>query len=239
MLEQSDFMQPVEYTVEEASDLVPLEPLDQAILAAVEQSWYTKKKLLTSKDMSSITKLSQTKVAEIYAKPSFQHALRTKGLVSDQIFNGILTDKQVNTVNVVTNRHDVRSFREKLKECKVTVSQWGGWMSERTFYDYVQKRSGVNFNSADHTFFNIILTSMEEGDLAATKMYGEMRGLYQNKTVVDINFNQFVNQILEVVMDYVPEDKIEEMADRIESLQKNFAGSPNVLSAAPPMAIAI
>ena len=140
---------------------------------------------------------------------------------------------------MVTNRHDVRSFREKLKECKVTVSQWGGWMSERTFYDYVQKRSGVNFNSADHTFFNTILTSMEEGDLVATKMYGEMRGLYQNKSVVEINVNQFINQLLEVVAEYVPDDKIEELANRIDALQKNHSGSPNVLSMAAPMPIAI
>lgn len=202
----------------EANALEPLDELGQHVLALVEQFYWTNKKLLPVVNLVERTGLDEAVVKKIYDNPTFQQALRAKGFLTSAKFTNSLTPRQILAGNMVTTRQDTRSLREKLKEANVTISEWNGWMSNPTFYKYVQSKSGFDFKTAEVIAERTLLNAMEDGDLTAVKFFMELRGRYQNKVSVNLNFDLMITQIVETLSVFIPEEKLEEAADALERI---------------------
>lgn len=233
MLEQSYFTPPVEYTAKEANELEVLTGFENSVLAVVEQTWWNTKKLLTPLTAAAKLNLDKDLLKVVWKKPAFQHALRTKGLVNDSQFADFLTPKQIEAVNRVLTRQDTKSLREKLKSCGVTVNQWNGWLSNPTFYKYLQDRFGSDFKAGNITAQSQLLNAVEEGDMVAIKMLLEIQGIYQNKVQVEVNFSAFMEQIATIIAHFVPDDQLEAAATALEkvfSLHDPRSGAVDVLS---------
>ena len=242
MSEQSYFTAPTEYADENLSELPALNNFELSVLAAVEQEWWKNKIKLTPKLAAKKLNTEAALLEPVWKKPAFQHALRKKGIVTDQMFDGFLSTKQIEAANMVCNRYDNKSLREKLKMCGVTISQWNGWMGDTTFQKYLQSRVGTDFKSADYMAQNALLTAVEDGDLTAVKLYLEIRGIYQNKLQVDMNIPQFMQGVVEIMSKYIPEEHLEAAAldiERLYSLQtgRNTSDFGNVIAELAPTAV--
>lgn len=218
MSEQNFIEKVSSLTPEAANALDLLSEVAQSVLALIEYHWWTSKKLLNQQETVKLSDLDPIVVNEVFKNSTFQHALRSKGFVSEATFKNSLTPKQILAANIMTTRQDTRSTREKLKEAGVTISQWNGWMSNLVFYKYVQGKSGFDFKTAEVQAERTLLNAMEEGDLTATKMFLEMRGRYQNKVSVNLNFDLMITQIVETLSRFIPEEMLEEAADALERI---------------------
>lgn len=223
----------------ELNALEPLTEYETYILAAVEQVWWTKKRLMDAKSTAVMLHIPVEDMVVLWQKPSFVHALRSKGFVDDRRFEGILTPKQVLCANMLSNRYDTRSFREKLKECGVTPSQYSAWMAEKNFNKYIQEKVGIDFASGDRIAMQTLMQNVEGGDTTALKLYLEIRGIYNNKVSIDVNINVLIEQLIEVALNYIAEEKWEMFASHFERVRGLHVGGKddgtiNVISALAP-----
>lgn len=223
----------------ELNALTPMSELAQDVLAVVETHYTIKRKLLTVDEIAERLDIDYDSAKQVYSEPAFKQALRTKGLVTDSRFKNSLTPQQVHCANIVTNRHDAKTFREKLQICGVKVNQWNAWMADAVFSKYVQEKGNLDFNSSDHIFQGSLLEGVQNGDAASLKLYAEIRGIFQNKVSVDVNINLVVEQLVEVALMFIPEEKWEEFASGIERVRGLATSGSNQIIDVMPRTLAL
>lgn len=223
-----------------ASDLnaiAPMSDLAQDVLAAVETHYVIKRKLLSTSEIAERLDIDYETATRICAEPAFKQALKSKGFITESKFKNSLSSQQVYCANMVTNRHDKASFRQKLDLCGVKISQYNSWMADPVFSKYVQEKSNIDFNSSDHLFQHSLLERVQEGDASALKLYAEIRGIFQNKVSVDVNINLVVEQLVETALMFIPEEKWEEFASNIERVRGLATTGPSQIIDIMPRAL--
>jgi hypothetical protein len=216
---------------DEQNILPAITPNLSKIITAVEQYWWTAKKLLNTVEISKVTGIPLTEVSNLTSSETYINVLRVKGLITTNINSELLTSRQILAANMVLTRADTRSLREKLKEVGVSVSEWNGWLATKAFKTYVTARSESELASHDHAAFKTILNAVDEGDIAATKLFLELRGRYSTKVDVSVNVNVLLTQVVELIASYVSSDQLEEIATKLDSLYNNHTGQ--ALNVAP------
>jgi hypothetical protein len=207
--------------------LAPLSVQALEVLAIVEQLWWTKNVTVTPQNIAKYVDIDADIVKNVWKEPAFLYAIKAKGINIVKVYKDILTPKQIATANIVLNHLDRRTLQQKLKITGTTTTQWNAWLSEAAFAEYVEKKSGGSFKSGDYLLRKNLLNGLEDGDLAATKLYAEIRGIINNKVQVDVNINVVLQQVIEVLQQFIPQERRLEAAEALERLGSFHGNTSN------------
>lgn len=192
-----------------------------AALSYIEQMYWTRRQLPSNEKLADVTGVRTSTVMSWWNNDSFRTALKFRGvpLTNQPEEDQALTVEQLALANALLNLADKRSVREKLKELNIKSNQYTSWLQQPAFRDYLKKRSEDLFGAHHHTFYSSIIQAMEGGDLQATKLYGEVTGLYNPKLDVNVNVNVIVSRVLEIITKHVRDPEVlARIADDVELL---------------------
>lgn len=156
------------------------------VVTAVEQFWKIKKHFPGTEELSKILNFPQDKIQEILdteyvikrfdilgidpnAVPLAQRGELKKNQTG-------LTDKQLAVVETILNPMDKRGHREKLGTLGVKPTTYQGWMSNKTFTDYMNQRAEDMFGDSMPLAKEALVRKVMRGDIGAIKLYMEMNG---------------------------------------------------------------
>lgn len=201
----------------------------------VEQVWWEMGRIPTDEKISEVVKINIQTVRKYWKDERFRKALQTRGvtlqLEEDDL--PILSMQQMNVVAILLNTFDRRSMREKLEAVQVTPQQLAAWMRDSRFASHYRKRAEKQFAEADATAYMSVIKGMEDGDLKATQLFLEMRGLYSPKVQMDVNVDNVLVRVIEAVTKHVKDPAILALiADELDAI-------PGVSMRAPQVAEAI
>lgn len=128
----------------------------------------------------------------------------------------VLTSAQLMAANVVLNRHDTRSLREKLEFLGISSQAWAAWLRQPGFSKYMTKRAEEAFGANDFAAYGALSDAVEEGKLDAVKLHFEMRGKYKHTVDVNVNIEQVLMQVVEVISRHIDD------RDLLLSIAKDF-----------------
>lgn len=177
-------------------------------VAFIEQSYFDKGQLPSDEKISDVVGVTVQTVKSWWNNDQFIGALKMRQVPLPDKDDGLLTLIQLEVITRLLNTSDKRSIREKLKECGVTSNQFSAWMRDPKFSGYYKRRAEELFGAADATAYLSIVKSMESGDLSATKLFLEMRGIYNPKIQVDVNVDSVLVRVVEIVSKHVTDPAI-------------------------------
>jgi Helix-turn-helix of insertion element transposase len=195
-------------------------------LSYIEQVYWETGTVPTDSKLADVVGVSVDTVRKYYKDDKFREALRRRGVsldVVDAEDDPVLTIQQLDAANLLLNTYDKRSMREKLEEIGISTQQLNAWMRDPKFSTYIRKRAEAKFASADSTAYMTLLKGMESGDLRATQLFLEMRGIYNPRVQVDVNVDGVLVRVVEIIAKHVKDPAIlANIAQDIELL----AGGP-------------
>lgn len=143
-----------------------------------------------------------------WKNPVVRRGLVASGVdVSKENTDG-LEPKQMIAANVMLNINDRRSTRKKLQEVGITTQVWNGWLREPRFVNYLKARTEAMFGSSDWIAYDTLVKRMQDGNFDATKLFFEMKGIYNPKIDINVNVEVVVNQLIEIVAKHVGDPEI-------------------------------
>lgn len=194
---------------------------DITILSYVEQYfWENKGKIPTVELIADKLKYSNDIVERAWKRPRFRDALVARGIVVSRRADGVLTPQQMLLTTILLNVEDKRSLRQKLKDVNVSVVQYNSWLRDPAFHNYIRMRSEEMFKNTDSEAYRALSDAATSGDVAALKLFFEMRGIYQPRIDVRVNVETVVYQVVEIIAKYVKDGPtLEAIATEIEKLE--------------------
>lgn len=190
-------------------------------LAFCEQTYFTDGLIPSVERISQVVDVSVDTVKEWFKSDTFREALQTRGVKLTRPDEAdLLSFQQLNAANLMLNIGDKRSNREKLEEIGATTQQWNSWMRDANFANYMKKRAEQMFASGDSSAYLSVLRGMEAGDLNSTKLYFEMKGIYNPKVTLEVNVDAVLMRVVEIIQRHVKDPVIlQHIADDIEGLE--------------------
>lgn len=156
------------------------------VVTVVEQFWHSKKHFPGTEILSKLLNFPEDKVQEILDTDYVKKRFSILGIDSNAVpladrgelkkNQTGLTDKQLAVVETILNPMDKRGHKEKLGTLGVRSTTYQGWMSNKTFTDYMSKRAEDMFGGSMHLAQEALVRKVMRGDIGAIKLYMEMNG---------------------------------------------------------------
>ena len=145
-------------------------------------------------------------IAENLKHETFHLALVKRGIqipvVSDRSVEVIpdgLTAEQVAAITTIVNFEDRRPRPVKLRELGITPTQWGGWLKQKEFKDFLQQMTATHLQDVLHVANEGLLNAVDRGDVNAIKFYHELTGRYTQESGSMQNLKVVVAKLIESV----------------------------------------
>jgi len=101
----------------------------------------------------------------------------------------------------------------------ISTQKLNSWMRDPKFAVHLRKRAEKQFAESDTKAYMSIIKGMEDGDLKATQLFLEMRGLYNPRVDVNINVDSVLTRVVEIISKHVKDPAIlGAIADDLEML---------------------
>jgi hypothetical protein len=200
----------------------------------IEQVWWESGRIPTDDKVAQVVGLDVAAVRKYWKQEVFRNALKKRGvtlnLEEDDL--PILSMQQMNVVAILLNTFDRRSMREKLESVQVSPQQLAAWMRDAKFSAHYRKRAERQFAEADATAYLAVIKGMEDGDLKATQLFLEMRGLYSPKVQMDVNIDNVLVRVIEAVTKHVKDPTIlAAIAEELDMIPGVSMSAPQVTEA--------
>jgi len=209
---------------EKPKERAKLTESELSILAFVEQVFWetgyvpTKERVIEGLDPLKQTR-TRTKVNKAWDNPRFQSALEMRGLEFKND-GKLLSPTQLLLVNMLLNVEDKKSLRQKLDMIGVKMTQYQSWLRDPAFNRYLVMRTEQMFEHSDHEAYKALIQSVMRGDVAALKLFFEMRGIWSPRLDININIETVVYRLVEIVGKHVKNPEIlQAIANEVESLE--------------------
>lgn len=203
-------------------------------LAYCEQIYWEQGNIPTAEKLAEVVGVQVQTARNWFTDDRFREALLKRGVNLKAFEEGsnVLTFEQLNVANMYFNLHDKRSIREKLEELGVTSQQFHAWMRDPKFSSYLTKRAEKMFAGADAAAYRSIISAVENGDMNATKLMLEIKGIYSPKLDVNVNLDMIVVRFVEIVQKHVKDPAtLAAIASDIEAIE----GIGNSRAELPPV----
>lgn len=189
-------------------------------IACIEQMWWETGHIPTDEKIIEMTGITVSSVKNYWKNENVRNALMFRGVDLNPKASGVLTIQQLDLANLLLNRADTRTLREKLKEVNVTSQQYHAWMRQPGFCSYITKRAEELFKSADADAYQALTDAVRDGDMRAIQLFFEMRGIYNPRVQVDVqNIQGVIMQVIEIITRHVTDPvALQAIADDIENL---------------------
>ena len=220
------------------------------IVYFIEQHWHENSSYPRDTDVCSEFGIHFFDLRKLYSSPQFKAAMNNRGIpakvvkaptpktkaknqppdskgasVGSALMDpalAVLTNAQIAAVTVVTNFADKRPMEKKLKDLGILPSQWGGWMKQKRFKEFLHRLTSDNFHDSLHVANEGILKAVERGDVNAARFYYEVTGRYKAGSESIINIRVLLAKVVEVLQYHIADPNV---LSRIgEDLQAIMAG---------------
>lgn len=189
------------------------------VIWAVEQFYKENKYFPGTKTVAELTTLPQDDVSIILDSSIVKKYFESLGIDSNAAplakrgelkkNQTRLTDKQLAVAEVILNLMDKRNHTAKLTSLGVNPTTYQGWMSSKTFSDYMTKRSKDMFGEAMPLAKEALLRKVMRGDTGAIKLYFEMTGEYsKNQSESNQDFKMLVLRLIEILQKHIKDPKV-------------------------------
>lgn len=195
----------------------------------IEQFWWEHSELPSLALIEQKAGITKQESETFWKNDDVIESLRKRNLDPEVINNHteILTREQLIVANMVLNIADKRSIREKLKDVGIKPAAYQAWMNDPTFVGYVRRRAEQLFNTADSKARLALVEGIEAGDFQSTKLYLEMRGLYNPRVDINLNVEQVLVRVVDIIARHVDDAVVlEAIATEIEGLAGNKTAIP-------------
>lgn len=196
-------------------------------IVAVEKCWWESGALPTDEKLEELLRTNISTIRKYWQNDNVRGALMHRGVDLNPHATGLLTLQQMDLANVLLNYHDTSSLREKLNRVGVTSQQYHAWMRQQAFRDYVTKRAESMFKGSDHEAYQALTNAMRGGDMKATQMFFEMRGIYNPRVSVEVlNVQGVLVKMVEIISRHVRDPlTLQNIARDLEELGLGTNGS--------------
>lgn len=211
-------------------------------IAAVEQVWWETGHIPTDEKISQMTNVSMNTIKSYWKNDTIRNSLMYRGVDLNPRAVNVLTIQQLDLANLLLNRADTRTLREKLKELEISSQQYHAWMRQPAFSSYITKRAEEMFKGADAEAYQALTDAVRDGDMRAIQLFFEMRGIYQPKLGIEAsNIQGVLMQLIEIITRHVQDPSVlEAIANDIEGLGLGTSASPSPhLARKPQVAIEV
>ena len=191
------------------------------VLSYVEQVYWEDGQRPTDEKSAEMVGCDISYVKKCFKSEQFRDAAYNRGisLGRDDPGEEILSFEQLTAVSVLLNTYDRRSMREKLDFVGISTQKLNSWMRDPKFAVHLRKRAEKQFAESDTKAYMSIIKGMEDGDLKATQLFLEMRGLYNPRVDVNINVDSVLTRVVEIISKHVKDPAIlGAIADDLEML---------------------
>lgn len=147
-------------------------------------------------------------ITKVLGTNEFAAILEYRGVLDDQSPVG-LTERQMMTLNLVTNFSDLRPLRTKLKSIGVTHSEFQQWLSTSGRFKRVFRKLSEQLFDEAQGAVNIALTSEAvKGDIRAIKYFNEVSGRHDPATRNIADVKQVLSAVVDAVSSTVKDPQI-------------------------------
>jgi len=135
-----------------------------------------------------------------------------------------LTGKQMEFLRVLFDPTNTKPLAFKLKECKVTGTEYSAWLRDPAFARVLRNEADKRFENSEHRVLQALEREASGGNVAAMKLYFEMTGRYtpSAKGAVNVTINQdareLASKMLEVLQRRLPAELLMQVADDLEAV---------------------
>lgn len=145
-------------------------------------------------------------IAENLKHETFHLALVKRGIkvpvVADrsvEVMPDGLTPEQVAAITTVVNFEDRRPRSVKLREMGISPTQWGGWLKQKDFKDFLHQMTTTHLQDVLHVANEGLLSAVDRGDTNAIKFYYEVTGRHTQESGSMQNLKVVVAKLIESV----------------------------------------
>lgn len=188
----------------------------------IEQYWWEFSEVPSLDVLEQKTGISSKESQGFWKNENVVETLKRRSLPVEKWVSGdteLLTREQLIVANMMLNIADKTSMREKLKKVGVKPAQYQAWCNDPAFINYMRARTEELFGNADADAKLSLIKGIEAGDFQSTKLYMEIRGIYNPRVQVDVNIEQVLVRVVDIVARHVNEPSIlEAIATEIEEL---------------------
>ena len=176
-----------------------------AVLTFFEQHFLLSGELPTLKDFrKAYPTTTQAEWDSFVEDSEFNDALATRGLplvlATKNPPVGVLTPEQLACANVLLDTNDRRSRPKKLADLGIPTQTYEGWLRNKTFSDYMHRRSEAALKDRLHDVHGGLLDRATTGDAASVKLYYEMTGRFKSSDSFGaVDLGTILIQILEIL----------------------------------------
>lgn len=166
--------------------------------------------------------VNKEQLDELKANSLFSASMEARGISSDNF----LSARQLAAVATMLNLVDRRSDEKKLRDIGVSTEEFGAWMLNRTFAEYIRQRSELMLDNSTHQAHMGLLRGVQQGNTASIKLYYEITGRYNPNAENEVNVRMVIGKVLEAIQRRVREPKVlNELAVELSQIAIE-AGSP-------------
>ena len=119
--------------------------------------------------INELCTLSKGKIAKVLASEEFLIAMNASGLNFRQ-FKG-LTAKQHYALAVMTNPHDRRSFQTRLKDARISIAEWNGWLKVPLFAEVIDSFAEAALGDHMNNAHLALMQQVDAGNMKAIEFY--------------------------------------------------------------------
>ena len=202
---------------ESAKQKQPALNYDEVRVASyIEQIYWEKGEIPSQEIIATKLRLPIATVIAAWKKELFRRSLLARGLDLESVNTDVLTPMQITLANMLINIHDKSSVRQLLEPMGITTTQYNAWLRDPTFQKYLRTRIEKLFAASDFEAYKSLLKSVQDGDVAATKFFFELRGIYNPRVQVDIDIRSVMVKVVDVIARNVNDPQV------IEAISKEL-----------------
>lgn len=149
--------------------------------------------------------------------PEFKAALRARNLPipSSSEANG-LSPLQRAAIRLISDYHDKRPIRQKLKDLSATSTDYNSWLKIPAFRSHLEKAVDRSLSHSPLDSKLALSQLILDKDLNAIKYYNELTGIYRPNNETVLNLSLILSRLMDVLVKYLPAEQLSLVADELE-----------------------
>ncbi len=173
------------------------------MIAKIEQYWH-KNEVFPPSDFFQYEEFD---IVDNLKHETFHLALMKRGIkvpiIVDRSSSAVMPDgltaEQVAAITTVINFEDRRPRSVKLREMGITTTQWGGWLKDAEFKEFLHQMTTTHLQDVLHVANEGLLHAVERGDTNAIKFYYELTGRHTQESGSMHNLKVVLAKVIESI----------------------------------------
>jgi len=121
-------------------------------------------------------------------------------------------------IELVADALDKRSLAAKMKQFGKTTRWWNNMLQRPLHKRLFELKVNESYASIPELSKIALVRNVEAGDLQAVKYAEEKLGIFRPNQQAMIDFGKVISQFMEILVQYLPAEKLSEVADRMEAI---------------------